>query len=287
MGENMSNTLRYPTDAEAKKLIVEIGKRMYAKNFVAANDGNISCKVADDILWATPTGVSKGFMAEEDMVKMRLDGTVLSQGERGPSSEIKMHLRIYQENPEARGVCHAHPPISTSFAIAGIGLDRAIYPEALVNLGTVPCVHYEAPGSQGIPDSIAPYAKDYNALLLANHGAVAWGPTLMDAWYRLESTEHYATVLMYTGNIIGKANVLSCEQVGELIEIRNRLGITSGGVPPCSAKPTNLEDVIAGNSPVGSAPAVGCGCASGAAQSELDVQAITQAVLKRLQGLNN
>ena len=283
----MPNTLRYPTDAEAKKLIVEIGKRMYAKNFVAANDGNISCKVADDIIWATPTGVSKGFMTEEDMVKMRLDGTVLSQGERGPSSEVKMHLRIYQENPEARGVCHAHPPISTSFAIAGIGLDRAIYPEALVNLGTVPCVHYEAPGSQGIPDSIAPYAKDYNALLLANHGAVAWGPTLMEAWYRLESTEHYAMVLMYTGNIIGKANVLSCDQVNELIEIRNKLGITSGGIPPCSARPSNTQDVIAGNSPVGGSPMLNtsCGCAGNPAQSEIDVQAITQAVLARLQQL--
>ena len=284
----MQNSHQYPTDAEAKKLIVEIGRRMYAKNFVAANDGNISCKVADDILWTTPTGVSKGFMSEDEMVKMRLDGTVLSQGERGPSSEVKMHLRIYQENPEARGVCHAHPPISTSFAIAGIGLDKAIYPEALVNLGTVPCVHYEAPGSQGIPDSIAPYAKDYNALLLANHGAVAWGPTLMDAWYRLESTEHYAMVIMYTGNIIGKANVLSCEQVSELIEIRNKMGITSGGIPPCSARPTNTQDVIAGHSPVGTSPMLGqnCGCAANQAQSELDVHAITQAVLARLQNLN-
>ena len=87
-----------------------------------------------------------------------------------------MHIRIYLENPEAMGVCHAHPPISTSFAIAGIGLDKAIYPEALVNLGTVPCVHYEAPGSQGIPDSIAPYAKDYNALLLANPRRGSVGP---------------------------------------------------------------------------------------------------------------
>lgn len=279
---------KYPTDDEAKKLIVEIGRRMYAKNFVAANDGNISCKVAEDILWTTPTGVSKGFMSEDQMVKLRLDGTVLSQGERGPSSEVKMHLRIYQENPDAMGVCHAHPPISTSFAIAGIGLDKAIYPEALVNLGTVPCVHYEAPGSQGIPDSIAPYARDYNALLLANHGAVAWGPSLLDAWYRLESTEHYAMVIMYTGNIIGKANVLSCEQVNELIEIRNKLGITSGGIPPCSARPTNTQDVIAGHSPVGTAPLLNaqCGCAAGPAQSELDVQAITQAVLARLQNLN-
>ncbi len=284
----MPNNRRYPTDSEAKKLIVEIGKRMYQKNFVAANDGNISCKVDDDIIWTTPTGVSKGFMSEDQMVKMRLDGTVLSQGERGPSSEVKMHLRIYNENPEAMGVCHAHPPISTSFAIAGISLDQAIYPEALVNLGTVPCVHYEAPGSQGIPDSIAPYAKDYNALLLANHGAVAWGPSLLDAWYRLESTEHYAMVIMYTGNIIGKANVLSCEQVNELIEIRSKLGITSGGIPPCSARPTNTQDVIAGHSPAGTSPLVdkSCGCAVNQQQSEIDVQAITQAVLNRLKSLN-
>ncbi len=283
----MESTRKYPTDSEAKRLIVEIGKRMYAKNFVAANDGNISCKVDDDILWATPTGVSKGFMTEDMLVKMRTDGTVLSQGDLGPSSEIKMHIRIYLENPDAMGVCHAHPPISTSFAIAGIGLDRAIYPEALVNLGTVPCVHYEKPGSQGIPDSIAPYARDYNALLLANHGAVSWGGSLMEAWYRLESTEHYAMVLMYTGNIIGRANVLSCEQVNDLVEIRTKMGITSGGVPPCSARATNTEDVLPGHSPSG-APALqtyGCGCATSPQDSQVDVQAITQAVLERLQKL--
>lgn len=147
----MQSVHQYPTDDEAKKLIVEIGRRMYSKNFVAANDGNISCKVDEDIIWTTPTGVSKGFMTEDILVKMRTDGTVLSQGPSGPSSEVKMHLRIYHENPEAMGVCHAHPPISTSFAIAGIGLDKAIYPEALVNLGTVPCVHYEAPGLSGHP----------------------------------------------------------------------------------------------------------------------------------------
>lgn len=235
---------RYPTDEEAKKLLVEIGQRMYAKNFVAANDGNISCRVADDVIWATPTGVSKGFMTEEMMVKMELDGTVLHQGTLGPSSEIKMHLRIYQENPDVGGVCHAHPPVSTSFAIAGMSLDCAIYPEALVNLGVVPCVHYEAPGSQGIPDSVAPYCRDYNALLLANHGAVAWGRDLMEAWYRLESTEHYAMITMYTGSLIGRANVLSRDQIDELVNIRRRLGTTSGGIPAGAEHASNLTDVI-------------------------------------------
>ena len=219
----MKYTPDYPTDDEAKKLIVEIGRRMYARHYVAANDGNISCKVNDDILWTTPTGVSKGFMAEETLVKMRADGTVLSQGESGPSSEVKMHLRIYQENPRAMGVCHAHPPVSTSFAIAGIGLTKAIYPEALVTLGAVPCVPYETPGSQGVPDSIAPYARDYSAVLLANHGVVTWGSSLMEAWYRLESAEHYAMILMHTGYIIGKANALSSEQIDELLAIRERI----------------------------------------------------------------
>ncbi len=285
----------FPTDHEAKKTILEVGRRMYQKNFVAANDGNISCKVDEDIIWTTPTGVSKGFMDEEMLVKMRLDGTVLSGGPLKPSSEVKMHIRVYKENPEVMGVTHAHPPLCTSFAIAGIGLDRAIYPEALVNLGTVPCVHYETPGTQGIPDSIAPYCKDYNAVLLGNHGALSWGKSLMDAFYRLEAMEHYAMVLMYTGNIIGKANVLSCDQVQELLEIRKNLGISGGGVPPCAAKPTNLKDVVAPHSPIAQPaqerkelstyqPGSGCGCSTAPADKskELDIEDLVQAVLARL-----
>jgi L-fuculose-phosphate aldolase len=262
------------SDFEAKDLILEIGRRMYAKNYVAANDGNISCKTGAGTIWATPTGVSKGYMKADELVKMRPDGTVIQQGKLKPSSEIKMHLRVYNENPEVYGVCHAHPPVSTSFAIAGISLDKAVYPEALVNLGTVPCVHYEPPGSQGIPDSVAPYCKTHNALLLANHGALAWGPSLMDAWYRLESVEHYAMILMYTGNIIGKANVLSCEQVRELIKIREKLGITTGGLPPCcAAQATNTADV--------GGPGASPGLLPGGVSSA-DIEAVTREVLSRL-----
>ena len=225
----MSKTNQYPSDEEAKKMLVEIGRRMYMKNFVAANDGNISCKVDDEIIWTTPTGVSKGFMSEDEMVKMRLDGTIIIQGDLSPSSEVKMHLRIYNERDDVLAVCHAHPPIATSFAIAGLALNQAIYSGAVLSLGIVPCVHYETPGSQQLPDSIAPYVRDYNALLLANHGAVTWGTSLMEAWYRLEAMEHYATVSMYSINIIGKANVLSCDQINELIQIRQKAGINSGG----------------------------------------------------------
>lgn len=235
--------MTYATDYEAKQTILEVGRRMYAKNFVAANDGNISCRVADDIIWTTPTGVSKGFMTEDMLVKMTLDGKILS-GNSKPSSEVKMHIRVYQENPEVQGVTHAHPPVSTSFAIAGISLDEAIYPEAFVNLGTVPVAKYANPGTQEVPDSIAPFCKTHNAVLLANHGALTWGKSLMEAFYRLEAIEHYALILIYTQKFLGKANVLSCEQMEKLLETRKALGITAGGIPPCAVTPTNEKDVL-------------------------------------------
>jgi len=219
---------------------------MYEKDFVAANDGNISARVSPDEVWTTPTGVSKGFMREEDLVKVKLDGTILERGGLGMSSEAKMHLRIYQENSQACGVCHAHPPVSTAFSIAGIALDQAIYPEALVTLGIVPCVHYETPGSAGVPDSVAPYARKFNAVLLGNHGPVAWGRTLTEAWYRLKSIEHYAKILMYTGYIIGRANALTDEQIAKLLEIRAKLGTTAGGAPYGSPYVTNDIDIIHG-----------------------------------------
>ncbi len=226
----MEEIKAYPTDAQAKETLLEVGRRMYTKNFVAANDGNISCKVGEDCLWTTPTGVSKGYMTEAMLVKTDLSGLVL-EGSYRPSSELKMHLRVYQENPEIQAVVHAHPPVSTAFAIAGIPLDRAILAEAVVQLGSVPIAPYALPGTQEVPDSIAPYCNDYNAVLLANHGALTWGRNLMEAYFRMETLEYYATLLMITENILGKAQCFSPEQVGCLLQIRSDLGIHSGGIP--------------------------------------------------------
>lgn len=237
------NGAQFLSDFEAKKAIVEIGKRMFIKGFVASNDGNISIRVGSNAIWTTPTGVSKGYMTPDMMVKIDMDGKVLA-GRCKPSSEIKMHLRVYNENQDVMAVTHAHPPVATSFAIAGISLDKAILPEAVVNLGSVPIAHYATPGSTDVPDSVAPFCKSYNAVLLANHGALSWGKDVFEAYYRLESLEYYATILMYTGNIIGKANELSCNQVAELLAIREKLGIKTGGIPPCSNSATNDKDVI-------------------------------------------
>lgn len=233
---------KYYSDFEAKNVICEIGKRMYNRNFVAANDGNISVKVGPNTIWCTPTGVSKGFMTPDMLVKMDLKGNVLS-GKCKPSSEVKMHLRVYNENPEVNAVCHAHPPVATSFAIAGIQLDKAVLPEAVVLLGNVPVAPYATPGTQEVPDSIAPYCKDYNAVLLANHGALTWGSDPIEAYHRMESLEHYALILMYTGKIINKSNELSCNQVDELLKIREKMGIKSGGVPPCKVEEPKANKV--------------------------------------------
>jgi len=133
-------------------------------------------------------------------------------------------------------VAHAHPPKATSFAVAGIQLDKAILPEAIVLLGIVPIAPYATPGTQEVPDSIAPFCKDYNAVLLANHGALTWGRDITEAYHRMESLEHYATIMMYTTYTISKSNELCSSQVEKLIEIRNQMGIKTGGVPKCRIK---------------------------------------------------
>lgn len=233
----------YYSDFEAKKMLCEIGQRIYMKGFVAANDGNISIKTGSNSIWVTPTGVSKGFMTPDMMVKLDLDGNTID-GKNKPSSEVKMHLRVYKENPEVNAVVHAHPPVSTSFAIAGIDLDKPILPEAVVLLGKVPVAPYATPGTNEVPESIAPYCKEYNAVLLANHGVLTWGKDIIEAYYRLESLEHYALIHMYTGNIINKANELDSGQVSDLIKIRTNLGIKTGGVPNCSTDNEKQESKV-------------------------------------------
>ena len=194
------------------------------KNFVAANDGNISIKTGDNEVWATPTGVSKGFMKKKMLVKVDLDGNIL-EGTYKPSSELKMHLRAYKENPKIKSVCHAHPPICTCFAIAGIPLDTPILAEAVITLGNVPVAPYAELGSEEVPEVIAPYCRTHSGLLLANHGAVTWAGDAYRAYYRLESMEYYANLLMLTEKIIGKRNTLTDEQIERLIAMREKFGM--------------------------------------------------------------
>ena len=168
-------------EVQARQAIVDAGTVLYKQGYVVSNDGNISVRISPDTIVVTPTGVSKGDMNPDMMVVMDLDGNVISKGLRGPSSEVKMHLRVYRENPDVTAVVHAHPIYATSFAIAGVPLDKPILSEAMLQVGVVPVAHYAKPGTTDVPDSIAPFVKDYAAVMLSNHGVLTWGSDLEQA----------------------------------------------------------------------------------------------------------
>lgn len=222
--------MEYLSEKQARKAIIDIGQRMYVRNFVAANDGNISVKTGDNEVWATPTGVSKGYMKKKMLVKVDLDGNIL-EGTYKPSSELKMHLRAYQENEDIKAVCHAHPPICTCYAIAGLPLSAPVLAEAVITLGDVPVAPYAELGSKEVPEAIAPYCHTHNGVLLANHGAVTWAGEPYAAYYRLESMEYYANILLITDKILGRQNLLTDDQVQRLLAMREKFGIKRGGKP--------------------------------------------------------
>lgn len=184
----------YPTEREAAEQILDAGRQMYLRGMVAANDGNLSVRIGDNAVLVTPTGVSKGSMSADMLVKLDLDGNKLS-GERAPSSEVRMHLRIYREDALVRAVVHAHPPSATAFAAAGIALDRPRLIETAVQLGAVPVAPFALPGTDAVADGVAPYVRSgCRALLLEYHGAVAWGDSMSQAYFRLECLEQTANV---------------------------------------------------------------------------------------------
>lgn len=207
----MKINIPYKTEEEARSAIIDTGRRMYSKGFVASNDGNISVRLSEELILMTPTGVSKGEMEPDMLITVDLGGTVRS-GSLRASTETAMHLRLYSENSEIGAVTHAHPPASTAFAIARIPLDKPVYPEALVILGEVPVAPFAVPGTGEVPDSVAPFAKTHRALLLANHGALTWGADLHQAWFRLESLENYAKIMLYSEYILKAAVPLTASE---------------------------------------------------------------------------
>jgi L-fuculose-phosphate aldolase len=232
----------YPTDEEAKEEIVRIGRGLYEHGYVVSNDGNITVKVSENEVWCTPTGVSKGAMTPEMMTKLDLDGNILEGADR-PSSEVKMHLRVYKENPSVMGVVHAHPIYATTFACAGIALDEPTLTEALMQLGSVPVAKYAKPGVEEVPDSIAPFCNDFNAVLLSNHGALTWGDSLDMAYERMEVLEDFAKIT-FNLHVLGRSRYLSSEQIQGVDERRRLAGFTTGQLPRGVNQPQNTVDVL-------------------------------------------
>lgn len=213
------------TELEIKQQICEIGKRIYDKGMCAANDGNISVKLNDNEWLCTPTGVSKGFMTPEYICKIDKDGNVIeANGNFKPSSEIKMHMRVYKERPDVGAVVHAHPLYATAFAIIGEPLTEAIMPEAVICLGTVPLAKYGTPTTFEIPDAVSEHLQESDAVLLENHGALAYSDNLLNAYHKMESLEFYAQ-LLYLARQLGKPQIIPEDQVQKLYQVRRNFGL--------------------------------------------------------------
>ncbi len=206
-----------------KKAILETGRRTYERGYAASNDGNISARIDKKYILITPTGVSKGFMKKTDLIIIDLNGKVV-KGKRKPSSESLLHLQVYKERSDVNSVCHSHPPYATGFAVAGISLDQNILPEVIISLGSVPLVPYGTPGTDEFYKPLLPILKYYDAFLLANHGALTVGSSVLDAYHKMETLEHSAKIL-FIAQRLGKVNTLNDEQVQKLIARRKVYGV--------------------------------------------------------------
>lgn len=208
------------SDLEYRHEIVRFGKALHDKGFIAATDGNISVRLNEYTVLATPTCMSKGMMSTEDLVTVDMRGKKVS-GWREVSSEIAMHMMIYRVRPDVNAIVHAHPPTATGFAAAGLALDVPLCSEIVLSLDSVPLSPYATPGTNELCDSIEPYVSDYNAVLMANHGVVTYGDDLLTAYMNMETVEHYAKITLVTHQL-GRQRVLPKEDVATLRELRKK-----------------------------------------------------------------
>lgn len=245
-----------------RKEIVEIGRRVYDRGYVAANDGNISVRIDSDAILITPSGVSKGFMTPEMLVVCDMKGKSLS-GPWKASSEIIMHLNVYKKRPDIKAIVHAHPPYSTAFGICGIPLTQAVLPEVVITLGRIPLVSYGTPGTEEIYKPLEPLIKDHDAFILQNHGALTIADSLERAYFRMETLEHFAHIA-FIAKMIGNIHTLEVGEIGELLRQREKAGLsTAFKASECSPTRTGACSILesggrtvepAGTDPLPSAP---------------------------------
>jgi L-fuculose-phosphate aldolase len=208
-------------EQDARKLICEIGKLLYERSYVVASDGNVSIRLDDNTVLATPTMTCKGRMTEDCLALTDMDGKPLA--DKKASSELAMHLLIYKMRPDIKAVCHAHPPHGTAFAVAGLAIDKPILSEVILTLGCVPLTDYGTPSTDELTEAMKPFVTHHNALLMANHGAVAYGDDLWQAFDRLETLEHTAKIAILA-KALGGANDLPQDAIEKLINIREKAG---------------------------------------------------------------
>lgn len=213
------------TDSETlRERICEIGRRMYARNFVAASDGNISVRLEDGTFLCTPSGVSKGYMQPADLIVADEQGRFL-QGAGKVTSEFPTHLACYEERPDVLAVVHAHPPNAIAFTLAGLSLSDPVLPEVVAAFGGIPTTAYATPGTPEGNEAIRPLIGQADAVMLDRHGSVTVGKTVDEAYFKLEKLEHAAQTL-FAAHLLGELRPLSSDEVKRTLAARRAYGAT-------------------------------------------------------------
>ncbi len=218
------------TEFAVRKEMVEIGRRMYEKDLVAATDGNLSFRFSTNEILITPSGCCLGFLKASDLVMIDGEGRPRSSGVK-PTSEYRLHLEVYRQREDVRAIVHGHPPICTAFSVAGEPLDRCVLPEVVFTLGAIPTTTYGTPTTDEPPRVIREYIGNCDAMILDRHGTLTVGSSLTDAFYKLEKLEHTAKIIL-AAKTLGRVKVLDREQVAKLMEVREKAGLT-GGILHC------------------------------------------------------
>jgi L-fuculose-phosphate aldolase len=208
------------THSDLARHIVSVCRNLYEKGFVTATDGNVSTRLPNGNILATPTSVNKGRVNETDLVEVTLDGLPVGAGQV-PSMELGMHLFVYRERPDVRAVVHAHPTYATGFATARTALDQPLFPEVIFGIGAIPLADFATPSTPEVAASIAPFVKTSNAILLMNHGVVTYGKDLDDAYFKMEKVEHAAHII-FVARVLGGEKPLTTEQVQKLTSVFSR-----------------------------------------------------------------
>jgi L-fuculose-phosphate aldolase len=258
-----------------KEQLCDIGRRLWQREYVDGNGGNIAIRVGEDIAICTPTLVSKGFMKPEDMCLVDFAGTQLC-GVKNRTSEILMHLQIMERQPRAVATVHCHPPYSTGFAVAGVEPPTCMIPEyeVFASVGLAP---YRTPGTPEMGKLVADLVDQHNVVLMANHGVVSWSHNnVEDAYFKMEILEAYCRTVLVAHQLGKPPNTITQPQLQDLLKIKKSLGIPD---PRFDLKECELCDNAEWR------PGVQCAvppAPAGGTGDDADVEAIVQAITNQI-----
>lgn len=230
----------YPSERDARRDIVDVCRRIYARGWIASSDGNVSVLLGEGRVLATPTSIHKGTMKEEDLIVVDRKGNKIS-GTRRPSSELLMHLAAYDERPDVRAVVHAHPTNCIAFSLAGVSLAQCLLPEIVFTFGSIPTTAYTTPTTEEVPNEIRTWLRDFDAMILDRHGSLTVGVDVIAAYEKLERMEHVAEIT-FRARQLGPIKALAPEQIARLQAVGRGLGLPERKILPtpcdqCNACP--------------------------------------------------